>query len=281
MTAVLLDGKQLAARIRNDIKQKITHLVPTPHLAVILVGNDDASKIYVHNKLKAAAETGIKTTLYTFDGNVSETELCELISKLNLNSDINGIMMQLPLPKHLNELKLLNLINPEKDVDGFHPINIGKLQNGTPGAVIAATPKGILRLLEETHIDFAGKHAVIIGRSQIVGKPAAMLLLNKDCTVTICHSLTQNLSEIVKSADILVTACGCPQLVKANWVKNGACVVDVGINRIDGKLCGDVDFIPVAEKVAFITPVPGGVGPMTIAMLLENTYEAYLKQTKS
>ena len=187
-------------------------------------------------------------------------------------------MIQLPLPKGIDEKKVLNLINPDKDVDGFHPYNIGLLQNNSDNAVIAATPKGIIRLLENANIDFEGKNALVIGRSQIVGKPIAMLLLNKNCTVTVAHSKTKNIENLIQQADIIVSACGCPQMIKGQWVKKDAIIVDVGINRIEGKLCGDVDFESAKEKASYITPVPGGVGPMTIAMLLENTYQAFLNQ---
>lgn len=278
MTAQILNGKKLAADIRLNLKNQIAGLENKPRLAVILAGRDEASAIYVRNKLQAAEETGIVTAFFQFEENITETELTNLIHKLNNDSQINGIMIQLPLPKHIDERKILNMVDPIKDVDGFHPCNIGLLQNGSPAAVIAATPKGIMRLLREEDIPLCGKNAVVIGRSQIVGKPMAMLLLNNDCTVTIAHSHTQNLQLLTSQADILIAACGCPGLIKGENIKEHAVIIDVGINRLDGRLCGDVDFESAKEKASFITPVPGGVGPMTVAMLLENTYEAYLKQ---
>ena len=278
MTANILNGKTLSEKIRQELREKILVESKKPCLAVVLAGDNEASQIYVRNKLKAAEEILIGTSLHLFDNNVTQEELEALISKLNQDKDVNGIMVQLPLPKQIDEKKILNLINPEKDVDGFHPYNVGLLQNNDSAAVLAATPKGIIRLLEEHNIEFEGKNAVVIGRSQIVGKPIAMLLLNKDCTVTIAHSKTSNLENLVKQADIVVSACGCPKLIKSSWLKKGAVVVDVGINRINGKLCGDVDFDEAKEVASHITPVPGGVGPMTIAMLLENTYQAFLKQ---
>lgn len=278
MTANIMSGKILSEKIRHELKEKIIKEDTKPCLAVILAGDNEASKIYVKNKLKAAEEALIDTSLYLFEENVSQEDLENLIVKLNQDKTINGIMVQLPLPKHIDEKKVLNLILPAKDVDGFHPYNIGLLQNGDLGAVLAATPKGIIRLLEEHNIKFEGKNAIVIGRSQIVGKPIAMLLLNKNCTVTIAHSKTQNLKDLVSMADIVVSACGCPNLIKGSWLKEGAIIADVGINRINGKLCGDVDFEEAKEVASYITPVPGGVGPMTIAMLLENTYQAFLKQ---
>ena len=278
MTANILNGKTLSEKIRQELREKILVESKKPCLAVVLAGDNEASQIYVRNKLKAAEEILIGTSLHLFDNNVTQEELEAIISKLNQDKDVNGIMVQLPLPKQIDEKKILNLINPEKDVDGFHPYKVGLLQNNDSAAVLAATPKGIIRLLEEHNIEFEGKNAVVIGRSQIVGKPIAMLLLNKDCTVTIAHSKTSNLENLVKQADIVVSACGCPKLIKSSWLKKGAVVVDVGINRINGKLCGDVDFDEAKEVASHITPVPGGVGPMTIAMLLENTYQAFLKQ---
>ena len=278
MTANILNGKTLSEKIRQELREKILVESKKPCLAVVLAGDNEASQIYVRNKLKAAEEILIGTSLHLFDNNVTQEELEALISKLNQDKDVNGIMVQLPLPKQIDEKKILNLINPEKDVDGFHPYNVGLLQNNDSAAVLAATPKGIIRLLEEHNIEFEGKNAVVIGRSQIVGKPIAMLLLNKDCTVTIAHSKTSNLENLVKQADIVVSACGCPKLIKSSWLKKGAVVVDVGINRINGKLCGDVDFDEAKEVASHITPVPGGVGPMTIAMLLENTYNSAVRR---
>lgn len=277
MTAQILNGKEIAAQIRLNLKEKTDRLPAKPHLAIILAGQNEASAIYVRNKQKAAESAGVRTTLYQFASTSSE-ELISLIKKLNADHDVNGIMVQLPLPYGIDEKAVLRTVNPIKDVDGFHPLNIGLLQNNSEDAMIAATPKGILRLLQETGVKLQGLRALVIGRSQIVGKPAAMLLLNQDCTVTIAHSHSQNLPELVYSSDIVIAACGCPKLIKGEWIKDQAVLIDVGINSIDGKLCGDIDFDAAKEKASFITPVPGGVGPMTIAMLLENTVEAYLKQ---
>lgn len=278
MTANILNGKELALCIREKLKEQINLLPIKPSLAIILVGNNEASEIYVRNKIKASDEIGIETSVHILGDNIQQNELENLIANLNSDKNINGIMVQLPLPKHIDEQKILKLIDPKKDVDGFHPYNIGLLQNNSEETVVAATPKGIIRLLENANTDFEGKHALVIGRSQIVGKPIAMLLLNKNCTVTIAHSKTKNLAQLISQADIVVSACGCPKMIKGEWIKDGAIVIDVGINRIEGKLCGDVDFENAKEKASFITPVPGGVGPMTIAMLLENTYQAFIKQ---
>ena len=212
---------------------------------------------------------------------IGENALLEIINELNHNHHINGIIVQLPLPQHINPLHILSAISPQKDVDGFNPYNAGLLSCREDSAIISATPKGILRLLQHSGVELSGKHAVVIGRSNIVGRPAGMLMLNQDCTITITHSKTQNLQHIVKQADIIIAACGCPKLVKKDWVKSGAIVIDVGINRVDGKLCGDVDFDEVSQIASYITPVPGGVGPMTVAMLLENTFEAAQKQSSS
>ncbi|MBR1915843.1 MAG: bifunctional methylenetetrahydrofolate dehydrogenase/methenyltetrahydrofolate cyclohydrolase FolD [Alphaproteobacteria bacterium] len=277
--ATIIDGKKTALEIRNDLKEKIARLKIFPKLAVVLAGDDEASKIYVKNKQKAAFEVGIETILYTFDNMVTQNQLETLIDDLNNDADVNGILIQLPLPKHINAQKLLNKVCPLKDVDGFHPFNIGLLQNGDSCATIAATPKGVLRLIKQTNIDLTGKNALVIGRSNIVGKPMSMLLLNENCTVTIAHSKTSDLRSLCQNADIVVSATGCPRLVKADWLKKGAVVIDVGICRDEsGKLCGDVDFDKALEVASYITPVPGGVGPMTIAMLLENVVDAYLKQ---
>lgn len=280
MSANILNGKNLAASIRMQLKETIDTLNVKPHLAIVLAGNNEASKIYVRNKIKAADEMGIKTTLYNFDDSITQNELETLIHNLNQDNSVNGIMVQLPLPSNINETKILDIISPYKDVDGFHPYNIGLLQNNSKEAVIAATPKGILRILEEYNIELSGKNALVIGRSQIVGKPVAMLLLNKNSTVTIAHSRTRDLESLIKQADVIVSACGCPKLIKGSSIKEGAVVIDVGINHVDGKICGDVDFESAVEKASYITPVPGGVGPMTIAMLLENTFLAYKRQNK-
>lgn len=279
--AQILNGKETAHKIRETLKQKIRALKTAPKLAIIQAGNNPASSLYVRNKQKAAAEIGINAELIQLPENVSQIEMEDIIHKLNADSSVHGIMIQLPLPQHLSETPLLDMVKPEKDVDGFHPYNIGRLQNNDPNAVIAATPKGIMRLLENTGVDLTGKNAVVVGRSKIVGKPTAMLLLQKDCTVTVAHSKTKNLPELIKNADIVVAACGCAELIQGSWIKQNAILIDVGINHKNDRLCGDIDFASAAEKAAYITPVPGGVGPMTIAMLLENTYLAYLKQNNS
>ncbi len=280
MSAEILDGKTLAAKIRADLKQKIDNLnsETMPILAVVLVGDIEASKIYVRNKKKAADEVGIGCEVIELNDTIGENALLEIIHELNDNPHINGIIVQLPLPKHINPLNILSAISPIKDVDGFNPYNAGLLACKEPSAVVSATPKGILRLLQSANIKLEGKHVVVIGRSNIVGRPVSMLMLNNDCTVTITHSKTKNLADVVKDADIVIAACGCAKLVKKDWIKKGAVVIDVGINRVDGKLCGDVDFEEVKEVASYISPVPGGVGPMTVAMLLENTYEAAVKQ---
>ena len=273
---LLLNGFELAKQCREQLAQKIKNLLRAPKLAVILVGNDPASAVYVKNKEKAAAEVGIQSVVYRFD-TISQKELLSLISDLNNNPEVDGILVQLPLPDDLNEKEILQAIDPAKDVDGFHPLNLGRLIIGEP-ALIACTPKGCLKLIHQAKQDLTGLNAVVIGRSVIVGKPMAHLLLKENCTVTIAHSKTKNLPELCCNADILVAAIGKPKTIKADWIKKGAIVIDVGINRLDdGKLCGDVDFDDCFDKCSAITPVPKGVGPMTIAMLLENTVEALEK----
>ena len=281
MGAEIIDGKQTAAEIRASLKQQIEAFdgEDMPVLSVVRVGDDDAGRVYVRNKKKAAEEVGIGCEILEFAGSIGENALLESVAELNDNPHINGIIVQQPLPKQINPQKILEAISPDKDVDGFGALNIGKTALKESGAVLAATPKGIIRLLDKYCGDLRGKHAVIIGRSNIVGRPLALLLLNRDCTVTVCHSKTQDLPKISRTADILIAACGCPKMVQKDWIKPGAAVIDVGINRDEnGKLCGDVDFDTVKENAGFITPVPGGVGPMTVAMLLENTWEAYKKQ---
>ena len=281
MGAEIIDGKQTAAEIRASLKQQIEAFdgEDMPVLAVVRVGDDDAGRVYVRNKKKAAEEVGIGCEILEFAGSIGENALLESVAELNDNPHINGIIVQQPLPKQINPQKILEAISPDKDVDGFGALNIGKTALKESGAVSAATPKGIIRLLDKYCGDLRGKHAVIIGRSNIVGRPLALLLLNRDCTVTVCHSKTQDLPKISRTADILIAACGCPKMVQKDWIKPGAAVIDVGINRDEnGKLCGDVDFDAVKDIAGFITPVPGGVGPMTVAMLLENTWEAYKKQ---
>lgn len=273
-----IDGKAMAFKIREELREKISQANPKPHLAVILAGDNEASKIYVRNKKKAADEIGIKCEIFGLPASISTNELETLIDKLNQDPQIDGILIQLPLPHHINTLEMLKRIDPAKDVDGFSPTNAGLLAMNSSDAVIAATPKGILYMLKSVCPDLNGKNAVVIGRSNIVGRPMASLLLNQNCTVSIVHSHTKNIQEITKTADIIIVACGCPQLVKKTWVKKDAIVIDVGINRVEDKLLGDVDFNEVSEIASHISPVPGGVGPMTIAMLLDNTYEANRKK---
>ena len=274
MTAKIIDGKILAQKSRAALAKKIETENLDAFLAVILVGDDEASKIYDKHKKKAALEVGMACEIMELSKTIGENALLDVISELNDDDDVSGILVQLPLPTHINVQKILAKINPKKDVDGFGPYNSGLLTSNNKDAIIAATPKGILEMLRSTGVELAGKHAVIIGRSNIVGRPMASLLLNNDCTVTVAHSKTTNLPEISKQADILIVACGQAKLVKKDWIKKGAIIIDVGMNRLDGKLCGDVDFEQAKEIAGFISPVPGGVGPMTVAMLLENTYNA-------
>ena len=270
---LLLNGFELAKQFRAELAERVKAMPRAPKLAVILVGDNPASAIYVRNKEKAAAEVGVESLVYRLDSATQE-ELTALIEQLNADETVDGILVQMPLPAPLNEQEILQTINPAKDVDGFHPLNLGKLLIGEP-APVACTPKGCMRLIRLAKQDLTGLHAVVIGRSVIVGKPMAQLLLNANCTVTTAHSKTRDLPALCRSADIVVAAIGKPKTVKADWIKDGAIVIDVGINRLeDGKLCGDVDFDACFDKCAAITPVPKGVGPMTIAMLLENTVEA-------
>lgn len=278
MTAQIIDGKQIAADIREKLKQKIARLPVAPQLAIVLVGNDEPSLIYVRNKQKAAAQIGLQSQLYHMDEDTSEEELLNVIAKFNADKQINGIIVQLPLPKQLNTNRIINAISPLKDVDGFHPYNTGMLQNNEQPYFIAATPLGVMKLIKSVNQNLSGKNVVLIGASLIVGRPLATLLLNQECTVSITHAQTKNIKELTTKADILVAACGVAKLVKADWIKENAILIDVGINRDSGKLCGDIDFEDVKEKAGAITPVPGGVGPMTIAMLLSNTVDAYLLQ---
>jgi methylenetetrahydrofolate dehydrogenase (NADP+)/methenyltetrahydrofolate cyclohydrolase len=274
--AKILSGKELSEKLLIKQAEEVAQLKQkgiVPGLVVILVGEDPASQIYVRNKMRACEKVGIYSETIRLEENTSEEKLIEIIDKLNSDEKINGILVQLPLPRHINEQNVLMRILPEKDVDGFHIANAGKLFTGQK-SMLPCTPKGIMYMLDDAKIVFEGKNAVVIGRSNIVGKPIAMLLLNRNCTVTICHSRTQNLSEFTKHADILVAAVGKAKFVTADMVKKGAVVVDVGINRVDGKVVGDVDFEPVSEVAGYITPVPGGVGKMTISMLIQNTIEA-------
>ena len=277
---LLLNGFELAKQCRTALAEKIKMFPRPPKLAVILVGNNPASAVYVRNKEKAAAEAGIESVVYRFE-TITQKELTDLINTLNADKSVDGILVQLPLPDPLNEKQIIQAIDPDKDVDGFHPLNLGKLLIGDPASV-ACTPKGCLKLIHSARQDLTGLHAVVIGRSVIVGKPMAQLLLRENCTVTTAHSKTKNLPELCRTADILIVAIGKPKTVKPDWIKTGAIVIDVGINRLeDGKLCGDVDFEACFDKCAAITPVPKGVGPMTIAMLLENTVEAMEKRIAS
>lgn len=276
---LLLNGFELAKQCRAGLAGKVKTLPRAPKLAVILAGNDPASAIYVKNKEKAATEAGLESVVYRFE-TVTQTELLSLITDLNGDDGVDGILVQLPLPDGINETEILQAIDPAKDVDGFHPLNLGRLMIGEP-APVACTPKGCLKLIHQAKRDLTGLNAVVIGRSVIVGKPMAQLLLKENCTVTTAHSKTENLPELCRNADILVAAIGKPKTVKADWIKDGAIVIDVGINRSDdGKLCGDVDFDDCFDKCSAITPVPKGVGPMTIAMLLENTVEAFCRNRK-
>ena len=266
-----IDGKTMAAKVKERVRQEAKKLPRKPGLAVILVGNDPASRVYVNGKRKDCEECGFYSEEYTLQENVSQQELLELVGTLNGREDIDGILVQLPLPKHIHERTIIEAISPAKDVDCFHPINVGNLMIGEK-SFLPCTPTGIMELLEEYGIDPAGKRAVVIGRSNIVGKPIALLLLARNATVTICHSKTPELAEHCRQADILVAAVGRRGLITADMVKEGAVVIDVAMNRDEnGKLCGDVDYEAVAEKASYITPVPGGVGPMTRAVLMENT----------
>lgn len=279
----IIDGKQLAKKTREKLKYEVEDLKKEgiqPKLAVIMVGDNSASQIYVRNKSKACNDVGIEFEEYLLPGTTKQEELLDVIEKLNNNKEINGILLQSPIPDVLDINEAFRKISPEKDVDGFHPVNVGKLVLGQD-TFVSCTPYGVMKMFEEYNIDLEGKNAVVIGRSNIVGKPMSQCLLNKNATVTICHSRTRNLPEITKNADILVSAIGRPEFVTADMVKDGAVVIDVGINRTaEGKLKGDVDFENVSKKASYITPVPGGVGPMTIAMLMNNVVKASKNQAK-
>ena len=274
--AQLIDGKLISTQIKDELKVEVAVLKEkgiTPCLAVIQVGNDPASSVYVNNKKKACAYIGIESLSYELEEQISQEELLTIIDELNHNEMVNGILVQLPLPRHIDENTVIHAIAPEKDVDGFHPETVGNMCIGSKG-FLPCTPAGVIQLLKRSNIEIEGKECVVIGRSNIVGKPMAMLLLRENGTVTITHSRTKDLKEITKRADILVAAIGKPKFVTAEYVKEGAVVIDVGIHRNENnKLCGDVDFDDVIEKVSAITPVPGGVGPMTIAMLMNNCVE--------
>ena len=289
----IIDGKQISQRLKDNLKIEIDEIKNTfkrvPGLAVVQVGDVAASSVYVKAKTKAAKEVGIIVFDHHLDASTTQSDLLHLINELNKNEDVNGILVQLPLPKNINEQIILDSIHPNKDADGFHPLNVGKLSisnSNNENLLIPCTPLGCLIMLQDEGIDLSGKNAVIVGRSNIVGKPMAQLLIKESCTVTIAHSKTINIENICRSADILVVAIGKPEVVKSNWVKDGAIIIDVGINRINDvennktKLVGDVMFDEVKNKVSAITPVPGGVGPMTIACLLKNTKTAFLNQNK-
>lgn len=276
MSAEVINGKDLAKKLRDEMKEDIAQLKQNdiyPHLTMILIGDDPASQSFVRGKKKASAETGIGSKIIELSDSTSEDELVGIIQDLNSNPSVHGILVQLPLPEHIKEERVIDTISPDKDVDGFHPMNIGRMMTGQK-TLLPCTPYGIMVMLESRNIDITGKHAVIIGRSNIVGKPVGQLLLNKNATVTYCHSKTEDLRSHTKSADILVIAIGQPNTIGKNDVKDGVIVLDVGINRLeDGSLTGDVNFDEVKEKASYITPVPQGVGPMTVTMLLHNTIQ--------
>lgn len=287
-TYTLLDGKATSAEIKAEIAQEVAQRLregkPAPHLVAILVGHDGGSETYVASKIKTCSELGFRSTLIRFEEDVTEAHLLETIEKLNHDDDVHGFIVQLPLPKHINEQRIIEAVDPRKDVDGFHPINVGRMSIGLP-CFVSATPQGIIELLKRYKVDTQGKHCVVLGRSNIVGKPMAQLLLHKgnpgDCTVTVCHSRTPNIKELCLEADIIVAALGVPEFLKADMVRPGAVIIDVGTTRVPDaskksgfRLSGDVAFDEVAPKASFITPVPGGVGPMTIVSLMLNTLQA-------
>ena len=276
MVASIIDGKAIAAQMRKDIAAEVAALASkgiTPGLAVVLVGEDPASRVYVSMKEKACAETGIFSDEHKLSADTSEVELLALIDKLNQDRRIDGILVQLPLPEHIDEAKVLEAIAPTKDVDGFHPYNVGRLVTGNP-LFRPCTPYGVMKMLEKTGVNLKGKEVVVVGRSNIVGKPVALMCLAQHATVTLCHSRTADLPSKVRQADVVIAAVGRPEMIKGDWIKAGAVVIDVGVNRVgEKKLVGDVDFVAASERASAITPVPGGVGPMTITMLLYNTLE--------
>lgn len=283
--AKLIDGKAISAQIRAEIKEQTTAFISqngfAPGLAVIIVGSDPASQVYVRNKRRACDEVGFYSEAYELPENTTQAELIALVDKLNADKNIHGILCQLPLPRHLDENEVILRIDPAKDVDAFHPYNVGKIMIGDYD-FLPCTPAGVMALLERSNIDVCGKECVVVGRSNIVGKPQAMLLLHKNGTVTVCHSKTKNLADVCRRADILVAAIGKADFFTADMVKEGAVVIDVGMNRrADGKLTGDVDFASVEPKASYITPVPGGVGPMTITMLMQNTLTAARRSLKN
>ena len=273
MSAAIIDGKALAARVRSDIAATVATMVRKPGLAVILVGDNPASAVYVKAKGKQTVEVGMRSFEHRLPADTAQDVLIALVKTLNADADVDGILVQLPLPPHIDDLAVISTIDPDKDVDGLHVVNAGRLASGLPG-LVSCTPLGCMMLIESQLGNLSGKTAVVIGRSILVGKPVAQLLLAANCTVTIAHSRTVDLPAVVRIADIVVAAVGQPEMVKAGWIKPGACVIDVGINRVDGKLIGDVGFAEVSAVAGSITPVPGGVGPMTIACLLKNTLTA-------
>jgi methylenetetrahydrofolate dehydrogenase (NADP+)/methenyltetrahydrofolate cyclohydrolase len=280
MAAQIIDGKQISEKIREDLRVQILDLQAkgvTPGLAVVLVGDDPASQVYVRNKARSCEQLGMYSEVHRLAADTTQTQLLELIDQLNQQANIHGILVQLPLPSHISEKLVIEAINVNKDVDGFHPQNVGRLVIGED-CYLPCTPAGVIELLKHSNVSIAGKHAVVVGRSNIVGKPVSFLLLQEHATVTICHSKTSNLTEVIRSADIVVAAVGRAQMITSKHVRPGAVVIDVGINRLaDGRLVGDVDFDDVEKIASAITPVPGGVGPMTITMLLKNTVEAARK----
>jgi len=271
--AQLIDGKAIAQQVEAEVREALARLSYKPALVAVRLGNDPASEVYVRNKARKAQELGLRGTELIFDASMRESELLSQIDRLNGDNDIDGILVQLPLPKQIDSKRVIEAIDPAKDVDGFHPINVGLLHLGRPG-LVPCTPAGVMRLIASTGVTVAGSRAVVIGRSDIVGKPVAALLMQQNATVTICHSRTRDLGAVIREGDIVVAATGKPRFVTTEMVKPGALVIDVGINRVDGKLVGDVDFQRVREIASWITPVPGGVGPMTIAMLMKNTVMA-------
>jgi methylenetetrahydrofolate dehydrogenase (NADP+)/methenyltetrahydrofolate cyclohydrolase len=280
MPARIIDGKALAAQVRDSVKPAVERLGARgvrPGLAVIIAGDDPASQTYVRNKIKACADTGVRSELHELPGTITESALLDQVRALNVDPLVHGILVQMPLPKHIRSASILDAVSPAKDVDGFHPANLGALVAGLP-AVAPCTPAGVMRMLASEGVALEGRSAVVLGRSTIVGKPMALLLLQRDATVTICHSRTVRLADVTRQADILVAAVGRAKFVTADMVKPGACVIDVGVNRLaDGKLAGDVDYAAVREVAGMITPVPGGVGPMTVAMLIHNAVNAALR----
>lgn len=279
--AKILNGKEVSQKVKDNLKKETEALKDkgvVPGLAVVIVGNDPASRVYVNSKKKACDEIGYYSVEYALDESTTEDELLALVEKLNSDDKIDGILVQLPLPKHINEEKIINAITPEKDVDAFHPVNVGKIMIGNFD-FLPCTPAGVMELIDEAGIDLTGKNCVVVGRSNIVGKPQAMLLLHRNATVTICHSKTVNLKEICLTADVLVVAVGRAEMITGDYVKEGAVVIDVGMNRLENKkLVGDVEFESAEKKASYITPVPGGVGPMTIATLMKNTLTAAKKR---